>query len=200
MALLDLAPVLDTPVRQLSLGQRMRCDLAAALLHRPSILFLDEPTIGLDAIAKIAVRDFVKRLHREHGVTVILTTHDMDDIEELAERVMVIGKGRVLLDGTLPDLRRRVNGRRRLILDVRDASRPLDIAGVQIVSREGERLMLEFDPDVIPTARLISRVTKQYEVRDLFVQNPPIEQVVAQLYQTMCGDAKRSAPGSVPRC
>jgi ABC-2 type transport system ATP-binding protein len=93
VAMLDLGPLLDIPVRQLSLGQRMRCDLVAALLHRPSILFLDEPTIGLDAIAKLAVRDFVKRLNRERGVTVILTTHDMDDIEELAQRVMVIGQG-----------------------------------------------------------------------------------------------------------
>src|ERR1051325_3935755 len=107
IALLTLEPLLDVPVRQLSLGQRMRCDLAASLLHAPPVLFLDEPTIGLDAVSKLAVRDFVKRLNRERGVTVILTTHDMDDIEALCSRVMVIGGGQILSDGTLEDLRGR---------------------------------------------------------------------------------------------
>ena len=105
VALLRLERLLDQPVRQLSLGQRMRAELAAALLHEPSILFLDEPTIGLDAPSKLAVRDFVKRLNRERGVTVLLTTHDMQDIEALAERVIVIGHGRVLADSTFETLR-----------------------------------------------------------------------------------------------
>ncbi|MEO1273175.1 MAG: ATP-binding cassette domain-containing protein, partial [Myxococcota bacterium] len=99
--LLELEPLLDVPVRQLSLGQRMRCDLAAALLHGPSLLFLDEPTIGLDAVSKLAVRAFIRELNREHQVTVILTTHDMDDIEALCDRVMVIAGGRILCDGPL---------------------------------------------------------------------------------------------------
>jgi ABC-2 type transport system ATP-binding protein len=105
VALLRLERLLDQPVRQLSLGQRMRAELAAALLHEPSILFLDEPTIGLDAPSKLAVRDFVRRLNRERGVTVLLTTHDMQDIEALAERVIVIGHGRVLADSTFETLR-----------------------------------------------------------------------------------------------
>lgn len=105
-ALLQLDELLKTPTRQLSLGQRMRCEIAASLLHNPSILFLDEPTIGLDAVSKLAVRDFVKKQNREHGTTVILTTHDMQDIAALAERVILIGRGRILLDGTLDDIRR----------------------------------------------------------------------------------------------
>ena len=105
-ALLQLEELLKTPTRQLSLGQRMRCELAASLLHSPSILFLDEPTIGLDAVSKLAVRDFVKRMNRERGTTVILTTHDMQDISALAQRVILIGRGRILLDGTLEDIRR----------------------------------------------------------------------------------------------
>jgi ABC-2 type transport system ATP-binding protein len=105
IALLDLERLLSTPVRQLSLGQRMRCEIAASMLHRPRVLFLDEPTIGLDAVAKLAVRDFVRTLNRDRGVTVILTTHDMHDVEALAERVMVIGKGQILADGTLASLR-----------------------------------------------------------------------------------------------
>ena len=103
---LALTDLLRTPARQLSLGQRMRCEIAASLLHSPGILFLDEPTIGLDAVSKLAVRDFVKRLNREHGTTVILTTHDMQDIEALASRIILIGKGRILMDGTLEDIKR----------------------------------------------------------------------------------------------
>ena len=103
---LALTELLRTPARQLSLGQRMRCEIAASLLHSPGILFLDEPTIGLDAVSKLAVRDFVKRLNREHGTTVILTTHDMQDIEALASRIILIGKGRILMDGTLEDIKR----------------------------------------------------------------------------------------------
>lgn len=105
-ALLDLSELLRSPVRQLSLGQRMRCEIAASLLHRPRILFLDEPTIGLDAVSKLAVRDFIKRQNKEHGTTVILTTHDMQDIEALAGRIILIGKGRILLDGTLADIKK----------------------------------------------------------------------------------------------
>lgn len=104
--LLDLGDLLRTPARQLSLGQRMRCEIAASLLHSPKILFLDEPTIGLDAVSKLAVRDFILRLNRERGTTVLLTTHDMQDIEALASRVLLIGRGKILLDGTLEDIRR----------------------------------------------------------------------------------------------
>ena len=104
--LLNLGELLRTPTRQLSLGQRMRCEIAASLLHSPKILFLDEPTIGLDAVSKLAVRDFVKQLNKNHGTTVILTTHDMQDIEALASRIILIGKGQILMDGTLEDIRR----------------------------------------------------------------------------------------------
>lgn len=104
--LLDLSELLRTPARQLSLGQRMRCEIAASLLHAPNILFLDEPTIGLDAVSKLAVRDFILKQNREHGTTVILTTHDMQDIEALTSRIILIGKGRILMDGTLEDIRR----------------------------------------------------------------------------------------------
>ncbi len=104
--LLNLAELLRSPARQLSLGQRMRCEIAASLLHRPRILFLDEPTIGLDAVSKLAVRDFILNLNKTHGTTVILTTHDMQDIEALASRIILIGKGRILMDGTLDDIKK----------------------------------------------------------------------------------------------
>ena len=182
IALLDLEPLLDVPVRQLSLGQRMRCDLAAALLHGPPLVFLDEPTIGLDAVSKLAIRDFVKRLNRERGVTVILTTHDMDDIEALCTRIMVIGRGRILSDGSLEALRSRVSSERRLIVDLEDENDTIDDPDADLVSRDGHRVHLRFDPARISAAALIGRVTSRHTVRDLFVENPPIEEIVAQLY------------------
>ena len=182
IALLDLEALLDVPVRQLSLGQRMRCDLAAALLHAPAILFLDEPTIGLDAVSKLAVRDFIKRLNRDEGVTVILTTHDMDDIEALCTRVMVIASGKILSDGALAELRARVTRERWLTVDLVDAAATIDEADATVIRRDGPRVCLAFDPQVVAPAELIRRVTSRHAVRDLFVENPPIEAIVARLY------------------
>jgi ABC-2 type transport system ATP-binding protein len=187
IALLDLSGILDTPVRQLSLGQRMRCDLAASLLHAPPILFLDEPTIGLDAVSKLAVRDFVRRLNRERGVTVILTTHDMDDIEALCSRVIVIGSGRILSDGALAELRNRVTRERWLTVDLEsadDAASVRDEEDATVIRREGARVCFAFDPQRVAPAALIGRITARYGVHDLFVENPPIETVVARLYAT----------------
>jgi ABC-2 type transport system ATP-binding protein len=184
VALLDLAPLLDTPVRQLSLGQRMRCDLAATLLHSPKILYLDEPTIGLDAVSKLAVRDFIRRLNRERGVTVILTTHDMDDIETLCSRVIVIHQGGIFLDGTLEQLRGRVSSERRLIVDLANENGPIDDPDAELVSRQGQRATLHFDPARVSPAELIARVVARHEVVDLFVENPPIEEIVARIYRS----------------
>jgi viologen exporter family transport system ATP-binding protein len=182
--LLDLAPLLDVPVRQLSLGQRMRCDLAAALLHGPSILFLDEPTIGLDAVSKLAIRDFIKRLNRERGVTVILTTHDMDDIETLCSRVIVIGNGAILSDGTLDELRGRVTRERWLTVDLADSASAIDEPDATLIRRDGARVCLAFDPQRVSPAELIHRVTSRHPIRDLFVENPPIETIIARLYES----------------
>jgi len=189
IALLDLESLLDVPVRQLSLGQRMRCDLAAALLHAPSILFLDEPTIGLDAVSKLAVRDFVKQLNRSRGVTVILTTHDMDDIEALCDRIIVIGSGKILCDGTLAELRARVSRERWLIVDLAQTDVQVNDPDASIVRHEGHRVCLGFDPQQVSPAELIARVTARYAVRDLFVENPPIETIVARLYATQADEA-----------
>lgn len=181
--LMDLEALLDVPVRQLSLGQRMRCDLAAALLHRPSLLFLDEPTIGLDAVSKLAVRDFIKVLNRERGVTIILTTHDMDDIEALCTRVMVIGDGVILSDGSMENLRSRVSNERRLIVDMVEDGEEIFDPDAQVTHRDGHRVHLSFDPDRVSAATLISKIASQHAIRDLFVENPPIEEIIASLYE-----------------
>jgi ABC-2 type transport system ATP-binding protein len=184
IALLDLGRLLDVPVRLLSLGQRMRADLAASLLHAPPILFLDEPTIGLDAAAKLAVRDFVQRLNRERGVTVILTTHDLDDVEALCTRVLVIAGGAILRDGPLAALREQVAAERWLTLEVADGSAG-EVADpdAAVLRRDGQRVCLVFDPRRVSTAALIARLSARHPVRDLLVESPPIEAVVARLYR-----------------
>jgi len=179
---LDLTTFLAQPVRQLSLGQRMRADLVAAMLHRPNLLFLDEPTIGLDAVSKLAVRAFLRELNRDHGVTTILTTHDLDDIEALCSRVMVIGNGRILSDGSVSALRQEVRDERLLTVDLR-RDEPFDPAPAHLVRREGRRVVLRFDPETIASAELIRRITARYEVEDLFLEFTPIEEIVASLYE-----------------
>jgi ABC-2 type transport system ATP-binding protein len=181
--LLDLSAFLDVPVRQLSLGQRMRSDLAAALLHNPPILFLDEPTIGLDAVSKLAVRDFIKRLNREQEKTVILTTHDMDDIEALCSRVILIDEGKILSDGSLSDLRASVSTERLLIVDLAEEATEFHDPDAEVVHRDNRQVHLRFDPKKVPVTVLISRITAQYAVRDLFVENPSIEEIIARLYK-----------------
>lgn len=193
VARLDIEPLLDVPVRQLSLGQRMRCDLVASLLHTPKILYLDEPTIGLDAVSKLAVRDFVRRLNRERGVTVILTTHDMDDIEALCSRVIVIGEGRILSDGTLAELRRTVTGERWLRIDLADDAGDVQDEDATVVRRDGRSATLAFDPERVAAHELIARVAARYPVQDLFVENPPIEEIVARLYGTLRSKGKEVA-------
>jgi ABC-2 type transport system ATP-binding protein len=181
---LDLEPLFPIPVRQLSLGQRMRCDLAASLLHSPSILFLDEPTIGLDAVSKLAVRDFIRHLNREKKVTVLLTTHDMDDIEALCKRILVLHQGKVVFDDSLPALRRRVSPEKRIVVDLeREQEEFWDLPGLQIVKRDGHRFWLSFNPNQVSPPEAIRRITERHAITDLTIENPPIEEIVAAFYR-----------------
>lgn len=180
---LELSKLCDVPVRQLSLGQRMRCDLAASLLHSPKILFLDEPTIGLDAVSKLAVRDFILHLNKEHRVTILLTTHDMDDIESLCNRVILLNEGKIFLDGTLEDLRKEVAPERRLIVDLEMEHDTISDPEALIIKQEGHRVWLSFNPLKTPTPKLIARITSRHAIRDLYVENPPIEEIIAKLYR-----------------
>jgi ABC-2 type transport system ATP-binding protein len=179
---LKISPILGTPVRQLSLGQRMRCEIAAALLHSPSILFLDEPTIGLDAVSKLALREFVKTLNRERGVTVILTTHDMHDIEALARRVIIIGNGRILRDSSFESMRADVLSERRLMVEFARDIDAIEVDGATLLARTERSATFSFDPKRIPARALIDKVASAYEVEDIRIEDASIEEVIARFY------------------
>jgi ABC-2 type transport system ATP-binding protein len=182
--LLDLDPFLRTPVRQLSLGQRMRGDLAAALLHDPEILYLDEPTIGLDVVAKHRVRDFFRTINREEGVTILLTTHDMSDVEQLCSRVLIIDHGTLLYDGTLDGIRERLGTERTLVIDLADdIDAPVECRSAQQVRADGPRRWLQFNRLETTAAELISDVAARYRLRDLTIEEPDIESIVRRMYE-----------------
>ncbi|MFG2340299.1 ATP-binding cassette domain-containing protein [Streptomyces yangpuensis] len=181
---LDLAELLDVPVRQLSLGQRMRGDIAAALLHDPDVLYLDEPTIGLDVVSKAKVRGFLRQLNEERGTTVLLTTHDLQDIEQLCERVMVIDHGRLMYDGALGGLHAAGaagESERTLVVDLERELAPISLPGARVVKVEGPRQWLAF-PAGQSAAPLVSAVAAEYPLVDLSVREPDIEDVIARMY------------------
>jgi ABC-2 type transport system ATP-binding protein len=153
-------------------------------LHAPSILFLDEPTIGLDAVSKLALRDFIKTLNREQKVTVILATHDMHDIEALAERVVIIAHGRILRDGPIEAMRQETVGERRLIIDFTDdvVEKVAVPDGAVVLSRERRRLKLSFDPRVTPVHTLIGHMAALQSIQDLAIEEPTIEELIARFY------------------
>ncbi|MFJ3171348.1 ATP-binding cassette domain-containing protein [Streptomyces roseus] len=180
---LDLAELLDVPVRQLSLGQRMRGDIAAALLHDPDVLYLDEPTIGLDVVSKAKVRAFLRQLNAELGTTVLLTTHDLQDIEQLCERVMVIDHGRLMYDGALAGLHAmgEGGGERTLVVDLERELPAISVAGARVVKVDGPRQWLAF-PAGASAAPLVAEVAARYPLLDLSVREPDIEDVIARMY------------------
>ncbi|MFI1647932.1 ATP-binding cassette domain-containing protein [Streptomyces avidinii] len=181
---LDLGELLDVPVRQLSLGQRMRGDIAAALLHDPEVLYLDEPTIGLDVVSKAKVRGFLRQLNEELGTTVLLTTHDLQDIEQLCERVMVIDHGRLMYDGPLGGLHAAGavgESERTLVVDLERELAPISVAGARVVKVEGPRQWLAF-PAGASAAPLVAAVAADYPLVDLSVREPDIEDVIARMY------------------
>lgn len=180
--LLNLGEILKTPARQLSLGQRMRCEIAASLLHNPKILFLDEPTIGLDASSKIAVREFIKSINKENKTTVILTTHDMQDIEALTERILLIGKGRILLDGTLEELKKRHSSLKTLTVDYTGASLPL-CENYKVVKDGNGRGEILIDTGVITASQAISYISDHVEIKDISVTGETIDETVVSLYK-----------------
>jgi len=176
---LDLDSFLHTPVRQLSLGQRIRGELTASMLHEPELLFLDEPTIGLDVVAKQRVRDFLIEINRERGVTVLLTTHDLGDIERLCKRLLVIDHGSLIWDGGIDELKERYGAERMLIVDLEQPVPPLQIEGAVVEKVDGPRQWLRFRG---PAADLTARVASSARLVDLQIAEPDIEEIVRRIY------------------
>ncbi len=181
--ILDLERFMGTPVRQLSLGERMRGDFAGAMLHDPKIVYLDEPTIGLDIIAKEAIRTFIADVNRERGTTVILTTHDLADVERLCRRIVLIDEGRVIYDGPLERLRSEYGTHRMLVVTLAEAtSAEIVVAGATVVSHESNVVHLRFDRRTTSAEVLIRRVTERYTISDIAIVEPEIESIVRRIY------------------
>jgi ABC-2 type transport system ATP-binding protein len=183
VGLLDLGALLDTPVRQLSLGQRMRGELVAALLHDPELVFLDEPTIGLDVVSKHATRRFLGELNRRRGTTVVLTTHDLADIEHLCERMVIIDRGIIVHDGSLEAFRARYGRRRTVIVDLEVESPPLAVDHAVVDRVKGARQWLSFDRGETSAAAVVAAVVAQQPIRDIAVEEPVIEELVRRIYE-----------------
>ena len=185
--LLQLQSFLSTPVRKLSLGQRMRCDLTAALLHNPEILYLDEPTIGLDVVAKEQVRRFLRQVNAERQVTVILTTHDLNDVEKVCQRLIIIDSGKIIYDGGIDALKKDYGKTRMLIVDLAQTYPDIQLEGVNLTRRDGNRIWLAFDRDTVSASEVITQLAARYEIQDLTISEPEIEEIVRRIYESgMC--------------
>jgi ABC-2 type transport system ATP-binding protein len=181
--MLELNEFMQTPVRSLSLGQRMRADLAAALMHDPEVVFLDEPTIGLDVVAKDRIRTFIKNINQKNGVTIILTTHDLGDVEKLCKRVMLIDQGQLLFDGALQTLRDRFSHERELEVDLAEAYPDVKIEGAAVLNQEGKKVTYRFSRDEMSASQLIQAVAEKFQIVDLTVREPEIETTIRHIYE-----------------
>ncbi|HEX2927213.1 MAG TPA: ATP-binding cassette domain-containing protein, partial [Ruminiclostridium sp.] len=181
--LLEINQFINQPVRQLSLGQRMRADIAAALLHDPEIIFFDEPTIGLDVIAKEKVREFIRFINKEKGTTMLFTTHDMQDIEKTCQRMMIIDEGVTIYDGTVDEIKDKYGKTRVLQVDFAENVGRVDIPGVQVADERGSKKWFKFQKDEINVSGLINELTQKYGIADLTVQEPEIEGIIREIYQ-----------------
>ncbi len=180
---LQLQELLHIPLRQLSLGQKMRCEIAGALLHSPSILFLDEPTIGLDSVSKLAVRTFIKELNQEKNVTVILTTHDMNDIEALTNRIILIGKGKILYDGSFDEIKQRYGKTKTIEVEFANSYDHVELEGYNVIRQNGKTATFQNLHETFHLTKFIQDIDKKYQVSDINISNLHIEEVISQMYE-----------------
>lgn len=180
--MLGLGEFITQPVRQLSLGQRMRADIAASLLHNPEIIFFDEPTIGLDVVAKEKIREFIKYINKENRITMLFTTHDMQDIEKTCQRMIIIDEGIIIYDGTVDQIKRQYGKNRILEVEFNEIYGDIKIAGVEIIESKDNKKWFKFQRDEIQVSNLISGLTKDYNVADLTIKEPEIEGIIREIY------------------
>ncbi|HJP18969.1 MAG TPA: ATP-binding cassette domain-containing protein [Nitrospinota bacterium] len=181
--ILTINKYLDVPVRKLSLGQRMRCDLAASLLHEPDVLFLDEPTIGLDVVAKDAVRKFLKEINEKKGTTIILTTHDMTDIEHLCDRIIILDEGKIISDGKTDLLKKNYGQHRVLEIEFQDKFSGINgIKGLKLLREEGSKKWIRFDSRDQSASDVISKIAANHQIKDLSIQEPTVEDIIKSIY------------------
>ena len=181
--LLDIEEVIKKPVRSLSLGQRMRCEIVASLLHEPKILFLDEPTIGLDAKSKKIVRDFILKINKEKKVTIMLTTHDMTDIDKLAKRIILIGKGQILYDGSLETLKAKYGSYKSITVNTKEKIDNIKLKGIINKKRIDSGYNFIIDSNILTISKFINYMSDKYQINDLDIDNENIEDVILKLYQ-----------------
>lgn len=181
--MLGLHEFIRQPVRQLSLGQKMRADIAAALLHDPEIIFFDEPTIGLDVIAKERIREFVKQINREKGTTMLFTTHDMDDIEKTCQRMLIIDHGKKIYDGSVDQIKERYGRSRTLVVEFSQPYTNVLLPHVELIEEKGNKKSFRYDKDEVQVSTLIQKISQNYEIKDITVQEPEIEGVIREIYQ-----------------
>ena len=180
--LFEIEPYLQTPVRKLSLGERMRCEIAAALLHRPRIIFLDEPTIGLDVVVKQRIRDLILRLNRDEGVTVFLTSHDAGDVEVLCRRAMVINHGEVIYDALVNDLKHNFLRTKTISLKLGTAWQPVDMPGVNLIKHKGYGVKLQVDIDRVSIEKVMAQILTHNNIVDITIDEPPMEEIITKIY------------------
>ena len=188
VALFEIGDYLQVPVRKLSLGERMRCEIAASFLHRPRILFLDEPTIGLDVVVKQRIRDLILELNQQEGVTIFLTSHDAGDVEILCKRAMVINHGEVIYDGRVSIMKRDYIRTKTVSLKLGEPWKGFDGPGVQVLKHKGYGVKLEVDTQAVPIEKVVGRLLARYAIVDINVDNPPMEEIIARIYEGGQGD------------
>lgn len=181
--MLNLNEFINQPLRQLSLGQKMRAEIAGSLLHNPQLLFLDEPTIGLDAITKLSVRNFIKTINKEKGTTIMLTTHDMNDIDAITDRVVLIGKGRILYDGSFEQIKKKYGNNKTLTVSFENEAEPIEISGAVLTKIDRNQATYTVDTGTVSIAEIINRLSEKTQLTDVDVKSQAIEEIVASLYE-----------------
>lgn len=181
--LVDIERIMNTPVRDLSLGERMKCKLVAALLHNPRLVFLDEPSIGLDVIAKDIVRDFIKNINQKRKTTFIITTHDMQDIEKLCKRIIIINYGEIVYDGPLAEIKKKYLNNKIIDIKFESPAKDFEHKGCRVLETQKYEMKIEVDTRIAPIKQVIEYIMKRFDFADLVINDPPIEAVIQRIYK-----------------